>query len=72
MEVRAHMDIKKFLNNTKLILDLHQISLDAIIDEILHKLIDGTENKVAFDQAKSALFTHDFGKLITINQIYLI
>ncbi|XP_060581235.1 solute carrier family 4 member 11-like [Ruditapes philippinarum] len=59
MEVRAHMDIKKFLNNTVLLLDLTQVSLDAIIDEILHKLLDSGESKVAFDQARSALFTHD-------------
>ncbi|XP_053399229.1 solute carrier family 4 member 11-like isoform X2 [Mercenaria mercenaria] len=59
MEVRAHMDIKKFLNNTVLLLDLTQVSLDAIIDEILHKLLDTAESKVAFDQARSALFTHD-------------
>lgn len=59
MEVRAHMDIKKFLNKTVLLLDLTQVSLDAIIDEILHKLLDSTESKVAFDQARSALFTHD-------------
>lgn len=61
-EVRAHLDIKKFLNNTVLLLDLHQVSLDAIIDEILHKLLDECESKVAFDQARSALFTHDNGK----------
>lgn len=65
MEVRAHMDIKKFLNNTVLLLDLTQVSLDAIIDEILHKLLDSTESKVAFDQARSALFTHDNGKCCT-------
>ncbi|KAJ8297882.1 hypothetical protein KUTeg_024413 [Tegillarca granosa] len=59
MEVRAHMDIDKFLNNTVLILDLNKVSLDEIIDEILHKLLDSTESKVSFDQARSALFTHD-------------
>ena len=61
-EVRAHMDIKKFLNNTVLLLDLHETSLDAIIDEMLHKLLDTPESKLAFDQARSALFTHDNGK----------
>ncbi|KAL4230219.1 hypothetical protein ACF0H5_010604 [Mactra antiquata] len=58
-EIRAHLDIKKFLNNTQLLLDLTQVSLDAIIDAILHKLLDSTDSKVAFDQARSALFTHD-------------
>ena len=56
------MDIKRFLTNTVLLLDLTQVSLDEIIDEILHKLLDATENKVSFDQARSALFTHDIGK----------
>ncbi|XP_052793413.1 solute carrier family 4 member 11-like isoform X2 [Mya arenaria] len=58
-EVRAHMDIKRFLNNTVLLLDLTEVSLDGIIDEILHKLLDASESKVSFDQARSALFTHD-------------
>ncbi|WAR00727.1 HKR1-like protein [Mya arenaria] len=61
-EVRAHMDIKRFLNNTVLLLDLTEVSLDGIIDEILHKLLDASESKVSFDQARSALFTHDNGE----------
>ena len=64
MEVRASMDIRKFLNNTVLLLDLTQVSLDAIIDEILQKLLDTAETKVSFDQARSALFTHDIGKIL--------
>ena len=58
------MDIRKFLNNTVLLLDLSQVSLDAIIDEILQKLLGDGENKASFDQARSALFTHDIGKVI--------
>ena len=69
MEVRASMDIRRFLNNTVLLLDLTQISLDAIIDEILHKLLDSTESKVSFDQARSALFTHDIGKTMFFSQL---
>ena len=58
------MDIQKFLKNTVLLLDLNAVSLDGIIDEILHKLLDNTERKVSFDQARSALFTHDNGRWV--------
>lgn len=58
------MDVKNFLKKTVLILDLNKLSLDEIIDEILHKLLDSSGSKHSFDQARSALFTHDCGKLI--------
>lgn len=64
LEVRAAMDVKNFLKKTVLILDLNKLSLDEIIDEILHKLLDSSDSKHSFDQARSALFTHDCGKLI--------
>lgn len=59
MEVRATMDVQNFLKKTVLILDLNKVSLDEIIDEILHKLLDSSGSKHSFDQARSALFTHD-------------
>ncbi|XP_022324265.2 solute carrier family 4 member 11-like isoform X2 [Crassostrea virginica] len=59
LEVRAAMDVKNFLKKTVLILDLNKLSLDEIIDEILHKLLDSSGSKHSFDQARSALFTHD-------------
>ncbi|XP_048774701.1 solute carrier family 4 member 11-like [Ostrea edulis] len=59
MEVRASMDVQNFLKKTVLILDLNKVSLDEIIDEILHKLLDSSGSKHSFDQARSALFTHD-------------
>ena len=64
LEVRAAMDVKNFLKKTVLILDLNKLSLDEIIDEILHKLLDSSGSKHSFDQARSALFTHDCGKFI--------
>lgn len=63
MEVRATMDVQNFLKKTVLILDLNKVSLDEIIDEILHKLLDSSGSKHSLDQARSALFTHDCGKL---------
>ena len=64
------MDIKRFLTNTVLLLDLTKVSLDEIIDEILHKLLDDTESRVSFDQARSALFTHDIGKVTKHDKIF--
>ncbi|KAK3576412.1 hypothetical protein CHS0354_026747 [Potamilus streckersoni] len=60
LEIRATLDVKRFLNNTVLLLDLNNISLDSIINEVLHKILDSTEDKISFDQARSALFTHDY------------
>lgn len=65
LEIRAAMDIQRFLNKTVLLLDLNKISLDEIIDEILHKILDGTESEVSFDQARSALFTHDYVHMLS-------
>ncbi|OWF45125.1 sodium bicarbonate transporter-like protein 11 isoform X2 [Mizuhopecten yessoensis] len=65
LEIRAAMDIQRFLNNTVLLLDLNKISMDEIIDEILHKMLDGTESEVSFDQARSALFTHDYVHMLS-------
>ncbi|KAK3100091.1 hypothetical protein FSP39_014604 [Pinctada imbricata] len=59
MEVRAAMDIQKYLNRTVLLLNMNKVSLDEIIDDILHKMLDGSGGKHSFDQARSALFTHD-------------
>lgn len=71
MEVRATMDVQNFLKKTVLILDLNKVSLDEIIDEILHKLLDSSGSKHSFDQARSALFTHDCGKLYVKVGMYL-
>ncbi|XP_060064825.1 solute carrier family 4 member 11-like [Ylistrum balloti] len=65
LEIRAAMDIQRFLNKTVLLLDLNKLSLDEIIDEILHKMLDGTEGEVSFDQARSALFTHDYVHMLS-------
>ena len=74
MECRATKDIKKFLENFILILDLNKINLDEIIEDILQKILDVNESKInqdqartdkiSFDQARSALFTHDQGMII--------
>ncbi|XP_067663108.1 solute carrier family 4 member 11-like isoform X2 [Haliotis asinina] len=57
-EVRATMDVQKFLNNTVLLLDVHHSNLDEIVDDILKKML-GTDSPTSSDQAKSSLFTTD-------------
>lgn len=72
MEYRASKDIKKFLDNFALILDLNKNGVDEIIDDIVKKILEMNEAKAVFDESKlekitldqvrSALFTHDQGK----------
>ncbi|VDH99436.1 Hypothetical predicted protein, partial [Mytilus galloprovincialis] len=69
MEYRASKDIKKFLDNFALILDLNKNGVDEIIDDIVKKILEMNEAKAVFDESKlekitldqvrSALFTHD-------------
>ncbi|KAK6173066.1 hypothetical protein SNE40_016597 [Patella caerulea] len=59
-EIRAAMDVKKFLKNTVLLLNLDKSNMDEIIDDMVKKMLQGAENTNSIDQAKSALFTHDF------------
>ncbi|KAL3878327.1 hypothetical protein ACJMK2_030690 [Sinanodonta woodiana] len=69
LEIRATLDVKRFLNNTVLLLDLNSINLDSIINEVLHKILDSTEDKISFDQARSALLTHDYSKMASIHSM---
>ncbi|CAC5399639.1 SLC4A11 [Mytilus coruscus] len=69
MEYRASKDIKKFLDNFALILDLNKNGVDEIIDDIVKKILEMNEakasidqsklEKISLDQVRSALFTHD-------------
>ncbi|XP_064608647.1 solute carrier family 4 member 11-like [Liolophura sinensis] len=58
-EIRGAMDVQKYLNNMALLIDLQESSPDEIVNAILQKMLDSSENKNCFDQARSALFTHD-------------
>lgn len=62
-EIRGAMDVQKYLNNMVLLMDLHESSPDEIVNAILHKMLDSSENKNCFDQARAALFTHDRGNI---------
>nr|KAG5706259.1 hypothetical protein BaRGS_026041 [Batillaria attramentaria] len=58
-EVRAPLDVQKFLEKTFLLLHLHASNPDKIIDSILKKMLADMDTPTVFDQAKAAVFTHD-------------
>lgn len=60
-EIRASVDVENFLNQTRLLLDLHESSLELIMDSLLHHLLDQVEHPSAFNEAKKLLYTHDNG-----------
>lgn len=60
-EIRASVDVENFLSQTRLLLDLHESSLELIMDSLLHHLLDQVEHPSAFDEAKKLLYTHDNG-----------
>ena len=60
-EIRASLDVEIFLNQAQLILDLQANSLEAIMDCMLHHMLDKDEPPCAFQEAKKILFTHDSG-----------
>ncbi|KAK3788995.1 hypothetical protein RRG08_039603 [Elysia crispata] len=59
-EVRAFRDVSSYLNNMSLLLDTPETSVDGIIEACLSKMLVGVTDSRTYDQAKSALFTHDF------------
>lgn len=60
------MDIENFLKHMVLILQMQCTSVDDIVEACLAKMLEGTGNARTYDQAKSALFTHDFGRLCVL------
>lgn len=61
MEVEAAKDTQKLLESTVILLDQPGHDLNDVVNTILHKLLDEVEPPCSFDDAKSALFTHDAG-----------
>ena len=57
------MDVRSFIKKTTLLLDMDKTNLDEIIDEIIQKMLGHLKNPTCLDQAKAALFTHDYGRL---------
>ena len=67
-EIRASMDVEKFLNQAVLLLGLHETSIDNILDRMLEKLLSANdEPNVTIEDAKKAIFIHDSGKLMWRN-----
>ena len=66
-EIRASMDVENFLGQAQLILDMGENNMEAIIDKLLHHLVQQEENSgTIIEEAKKSLFTHDSGRLILI------
>ena len=61
-EVRAANDVKKFLDQTYLLINFNQSNPDVLVDALLAKMLSGFEPKV-IEGAKTSLFTHDRSKL---------
>ena len=63
-EVRATMDVENYLNQATLILDLHEHSVEDILNQMLSRMLKNEEKDFneALEDAKKSLFTHDSGK----------
>ncbi|XP_070197517.1 solute carrier family 4 member 11-like [Littorina saxatilis] len=58
-EVRATVDVKRFLANTYLVLHLHKSDPDEIVDILLEKMLHDVKDGKVMEQAKGSIFTHD-------------
>ncbi|XP_014662386.1 PREDICTED: sodium bicarbonate transporter-like protein 11 [Priapulus caudatus] len=64
VEVEAVRDTHKLLDSTVILLDQPASDLNHIVSTILHQLLDKVEPSCSFDEAKSALFTHDAARVL--------
>jgi sodium borate transporter 11 len=60
-EVRASLDVRRFLDRTYLLLHLNQNNPDIIIESLLHKMLEDSEPGIV-EEAMSSIFTHDRSK----------
>ena len=60
-EIRASMDVERFVSQAVLLLDLAETNLEKIFNSMLHKICDSDEPQCNVEDAKSAMFTHDSG-----------
>jgi len=60
-EVRACRDVDSYLRNMSLLLDVHTVDLEKLMEECLDKMLGGASGQ-AYEQARAGLFTHDRGK----------
>ncbi|XP_022107670.1 sodium bicarbonate transporter-like protein 11 isoform X2 [Acanthaster planci] len=59
-EVRATLDVDNFVLQASLLLDVTENTVEAIVDRLLEKLLEGDEREeVIAKEVKSVLFSHD-------------
>ncbi|GAB6028763.1 hypothetical protein CHUAL_004579 [Chamberlinius hualienensis] len=65
-EIRASMDVSRFLTKAVLLLDVTETSLERIVDIMLWKMLDSIhEPECSVAEAKTTLFTHNSGNLLS-------
>ncbi|PSN47888.1 Sodium bicarbonate transporter-like protein 11 [Blattella germanica] len=60
-EVRARLDIKHFLDQVVVMLDVADNSLEGVVELMLHSMLDSEEPACSVEEAKSRIFTSDSG-----------
>lgn len=60
-EIRASMDVSRFLTKAILLLDVNETGIDRIVDIMLKKVLDSQESQCTLAEAKDSLFTHNAG-----------
>lgn len=65
-EIRAYKDVEDFLNSTLLLLNLQESGLTEIINAMLKKLHENSDDGSEFtlEEARHAIFTQDSGNTI--------
>ena len=59
-EIRAMKDIKDFLENSEILLDCPETSLEPLIDRLLDKMFDNDDREnVSKEELKSTIFADD-------------
>ena len=62
-EIRASMDVEKYLNQAVLLLDVAETSMEDILTKMLQPIIDKNEEpNISVDECIKAIFTHDTGR----------
>merc|ERR1711971_516179 len=56
-EVRAERDIKSFIDNSEVLLDLPEVALEPIVDRLLERMVLGDNKEtVTLEEIKSSIF----------------
>lgn len=65
-EIRASMDVSRFLTKAVLLLDVNEMGIDRIVDVMLRKVLDNRseEPHSTVAEAKNTLFTHNAAHLL--------